>query len=103
MSKNKTWSEYKSDIKLEAEAVDAAQKELDARLRGYNLKELRQTCEITQMELSQEIKVSQAMISKVERGDLGSMQIATLQKYVEALGGSLRITAEVGNTAYILL
>jgi predicted transcriptional regulator len=73
-----------------------------ARIRGYNLKELRTSCEYTQVELAKEINVSQAMISKLERGDISSAQISTLQRYVEALGGKLRISAEFGDKAYLL-
>ncbi len=38
--------------------------------------------------------VDQSSISQFERGEIGVMSVDTLRKYVEALGGHLRITAE---------
>lgn len=38
--------------------------------------------------------VSQARVSKLESGDLSHTELGTLQSYVAALGGELRIVAE---------
>lgn len=40
--------------------------------------------------------VSQARVSKLESGDLSRTEVGTLQAYVAALGGQLRIIAEFG-------
>lgn len=40
--------------------------------------------------------VSQARVSKLESGDLSHTELGTLQAYVAALGGHLRIVAEFG-------
>jgi predicted transcriptional regulator len=42
--------------------------------------------------------VSQARVSKLETGDLSHTKLGTLQSYVAALGGSLRIVAEFGES-----
>ncbi|SIB02515.1 transcriptional regulator [Mycobacteroides abscessus subsp. bolletii] len=42
--------------------------------------------------------VSQARGSKLESGDLSHTEMGTLQSYVAALGGSLRVVAEFGET-----
>ena len=39
---------------------------------------------------------SQARVSKLESGDLSRTEVGTLQAYVAALGGQLRIIAEFG-------
>ncbi len=43
------------------------------------------------------MKVSQARVSKIERGNLSRTEIGTLQSYVEALGGKLRVVADFGD------
>ena len=43
--------------------------------------------------------VSQARVSKLESGDLSRTELGTLQSYVAALGGHLRIVAEFGESA----
>lgn len=43
--------------------------------------------------------VSQARVSKLESGDLSRTELGTLQSYVAALGGNLRIVAEFHDSA----
>ncbi|MDE2408774.1 MAG: helix-turn-helix transcriptional regulator [Actinomycetales bacterium] len=102
MTRTISWEQMKAERPIPPEVLAAAVEAQYARIRGYNLKELRTSCEYTQVELAKEINVSQAMISKLERGDISSAQISTLQRYVEALGGKLRISAEFGDKAYLL-
>jgi predicted XRE-type DNA-binding protein len=45
------------------------------------------------------MKVSQPRVSAIERGELGSTELGTLEAYVEALGGKVRIVAEFGDDA----
>jgi hypothetical protein len=40
--------------------------------------------------------VSQARVSKLESGDSSRTELGTLQSYVAALGGSLKVIAEFG-------
>jgi transcriptional regulator with XRE-family HTH domain len=47
--------------------------------------------------------VSQARISKLESGDPSRTELGTLQSYVAALGGTLRIVADFGDKAVELL
>jgi predicted XRE-type DNA-binding protein len=42
--------------------------------------------------------VSQARVSKLESGDLSHTEIGTLQSYVAAIGGNLRIVADFGDS-----
>ncbi len=43
--------------------------------------------------------VSQARVSKLESGDLSHTELGTLQSYVAALGGELRIVADLADGA----
>jgi transcriptional regulator with XRE-family HTH domain len=55
------------------------------------LHELRQARDRSQQELARELKVGQPAVAKLERR--ADMYVSNLRRYVEALGGSLEITA----------
>ena len=61
------------------------------RVVGQSLRALRQAGGFTQIEMAKRLGVGQAAISKIEQR--GDVQISSLQRYVEALGASLRIDA----------
>jgi hypothetical protein len=48
------------------------------------------------------MKVSQARISKIEHGTLTHTELGTLESYVEALGGRLRVVAEFDDQSIAL-
>jgi transcriptional regulator with XRE-family HTH domain len=55
------------------------------------LDELREAREMTQAHLARILKVNQAAVSKMERRT--DMYVSTLQDFVRAMGGELKITA----------
>jgi transcriptional regulator with XRE-family HTH domain len=55
------------------------------------LDELREAREMTQAHLARVLKVNQAAVSKMERRT--DMYVSTLQDFVRAMGGELKITA----------
>lgn len=77
--------------------VDAHKVRMLADLRAHKLRELREALNLTQVELAGIMHVSQNSVSKLERGDIARAQIETLRRYVDAIGGSLRIEVEVGD------
>jgi predicted transcriptional regulator len=103
MTKPIEWADLQPTLGLdEAELATAVENQYH-RIFGFDLKQLRQQSEITQQQLASKIDTSQAMVSKIESGQLSKTQIATLQKYVEALGGTLRVSAEFGATHFVLI
>ena len=78
--------------KLNGKVIKAVRVEGDAgRIVGKSLRALRELAGLTQAEMAKRLKIGQAAISKIEhRGDV---QISSLHRYVEALGGKLRIEA----------
>jgi DNA-binding XRE family transcriptional regulator len=56
------------------------------------LNELREAMDITQVHLARILKVNQAAVSKMERR--ADMYVSTLQDFIKAMGGELRMTAE---------
>jgi len=77
--------------------VDAYKKRMLDEVRAYRLRELREASELTQVELAARLQVSQNRISRIEHGDIERAQIDTLRKYVEAVGGQLRVEVELGD------
>jgi transcriptional regulator with XRE-family HTH domain len=55
------------------------------------LDQLRRAREVSQEELARELEVGQPAVAKLERR--ADMYVSNLRRYVEALGGSLEITA----------
>jgi transcriptional regulator with XRE-family HTH domain len=56
------------------------------------LNELREAMAITQTHLARILKVNQAAVSRMERRT--DMYVSTLQDFVKAMGGELKITAK---------
>jgi transcriptional regulator with XRE-family HTH domain len=64
---------------------------VDVLRKDMALHELRQARERSQEELARELKVGQPAVAKLERRT--DMYVSNLRRYIEALGGSLEITA----------
>ncbi|MGB9409557.1 MAG: XRE family transcriptional regulator [Terracidiphilus sp.] len=54
-----------------------------------NLREVRRARKLTQSRLSKKLKIGQEGVSRIERRK--DMNVSTLRKYVEGVGGELRI------------
>ena len=46
--------------------------------------------------------VTQARVSRIEKGELTRSEVDTLAAYVRALGGRLKIVADFGDESYVL-
>ena len=60
-------------------------------LNSINLQDLRKALKLTQIELAAVLNVSQTAISKIESNS--DMYIGTLSRFLEAMGGQLKIVA----------
>lgn len=78
--------------------VDQHKQVMLSAVRAYKLRELREKRGLTQSVLAKEIGVSQRQISKIENGHLDTMQVSTISKYLEALGGRLSLDFIAGDT-----
>ena len=68
--------------------------------RGIRLpiRMIREATGKTQVEVSAATKIDQGDISRLERrADFDDCQVATLRRYIEALGGTLDLTAVFGD------
>ena len=61
------------------------------RSEAYALNELRKELELTQSEIAKLLDMEQGAISRLERQE--DMYVSTLQRFIEALGGKLRLVA----------
>ena len=85
----KKWSEVRAGMSAEAQTRSAAHAE--AMLVELELAELRRARDRTQVDVAQAMNKEQASVSKLERRD--DMYLSTLQAYVQALGGELKLIA----------
>ena len=97
----RSWEE----VKAEKAAIDKAsgrdmvaakahaKNVLEAFVIGYQLSELRAEAKLTQVQVAEQMGISQARVSQLERGDVNQLEVDTVRRYVAALGGRLRMVA----------
>jgi ribosome-binding protein aMBF1 (putative translation factor) len=99
MSGHRPWSEIRHQRSPEREAAIA--EEVRAVLRENALAQLRRRREISQQELAAALGVSQVNVSRIEHAD--EPQIATMRRFIEALGGELIVQAKIDGETFDLL
>lgn len=81
-------------------AVDAHKARMLEQVRAYRLQELRESLALTQQQVAERLGVGQNRVSNIERGDLAHVQLDTLRRYVDAVGGTLRVEVELGDDRF---
>lgn len=87
---------------LDEQRIKNARKGMLSELRANRLAEIRKAHHISQRTLAASMDVSQARVSTIERGALARTELGTLQAYVEALGGKLKVVADFGDESLIV-
>jgi predicted XRE-type DNA-binding protein len=96
------------DIRAEAVAegrvssalADAARKEMHDAVQAQRLADIRKAHGLVrQADVAALMGVSQARVSQLESGDLSHTELGTLQSYIAALGGNLRVVADFGESS----
>lgn len=90
-------NEYLTQRGVTEQQMEEARQRTQAAIDAYNLKEARKACNMTQIQLAKIMGVSQNRISRMENGDIGSMSLDTVRRYVEALGGSVALVVDLPN------
>lgn len=101
----RSWEDLKQDLEFttaERAEIDAGAQQLIAQARAFRLTEIRRRQHTTQVELAKAMGVTQARISRIEKGQLERSEVDTLAAYVQALGGKLKIVADFGDETYVL-
>mgnify|MGYP000436259816 CR=1 FL=1 len=99
----RSWREVRAEAiaagRLDPQRANNARKEAEEMVRAHHLAELRKALGMArQSDIAARMGVSQARVSKLERGDLSHTELGTLQSYVAALGGELSVTVRVGQS-----
>jgi predicted XRE-type DNA-binding protein len=101
----RNWRDVKADAvasgRLDEQRANNARKELHDAVRANHLADVRKDQDVRQKDVAAIMNVSQARVSKIERGDLSHTELGTLESYVEALGGHLRVIADFGDKTII--
>lgn len=97
----RNWREVRAEAvaqgRVDPALADAARKVMRDAVQAHRLAEIRKEHgHARQADVAAMIGVSQARVSKLESGDLSRTELGTLQSYVAALGGHLRIVADFG-------
>lgn len=97
----RNWREIRAEAiaegRLDPARADSARKEMHDAVQAQRLADIRKAHgHVRQADVAAIMGVSQARVSKLESGDLSQTELGTLQSYVAALGGHLRVVAEFG-------
>lgn len=90
--KTKTAEEIRAKRKLTPERRAAISAGADELLAEVELHAIREQRGVTQQALAEALSVSRPRVSEIERSG-EDLRLSTVQRYVEALGGHLTITA----------
>jgi DNA-binding XRE family transcriptional regulator len=77
------------------EAFDAAVGQMLDEARGWRLGDMRKRRALTQEQVATRMGVSVARVSQIEGGDVSTQEV--LNRYVAALGGTLKLIADFGD------
>jgi len=99
----RNWREIRAEAiaqgRLDPARADAARKEMHDAVQAQRLADIRKAHgHARQADVAAVMGVSQARVSKLEGGHLSHVELGTLQSYVAALGGHLRIVADFGES-----
>ena len=83
----------RAEVEFPATVLKVPPTRAAARARGRQLAEMRQVAGYRQVEIAAAMGISQARISKIENGEIGTVDVITA--FVRALGGTVEITASV--------
>lgn len=104
--KTTKWADVKKgmvrDGKITQAKLDQVQREVAKEVLQMNLRQLRDTAGITQVEMAGKLKVAQSRLSQLEGGEADN-RLSTLRRYVEALGGEVKVQAVFGRKAVELV
>jgi predicted XRE-type DNA-binding protein len=100
----RNWRDIRADAitqgRVDPDRAQAANKKMRNATQAERLADIRRAHgHARQADVAAIMGVSQARVSKLESGDLSHTEVGTLQSYVAALGGELRIVADFADGA----
>lgn len=103
MSKFVSFEELTKSWNLDEKKLRKGVQQLLALVDGVKMAELRQVKRLTQSQMAKKLKIDQSNVSRIERGRFDSIEIRTLRKYIEALGGELEIRVKIDDVSQRLI
>lgn len=101
-TKTTAWNNVRAKRPIDEATVAEHVSRMEAEERAYRLREIREEQGVTQKELAERMAITQPTISALESGDLDRSGLSTLKSYVEALGGTIEVTASFGSRKLVL-
>jgi len=98
----KSWTEVREQRPPRENVVAEHRGRLEAEVRAYRLREVREEQGLTQTELADRMHVKQPTVSQLESGLLERAGLSTIKAYVEALGGTVEVVADFGDRRLVL-
>ena len=98
-----SWEDFREQFPVNPRRLKRGVERIFAAVDGVKLAELRQVRRMTQAQIAKRLKIDQSNVSRIERGKFDSVEIRTLRKYVEALGGELEIRVNIDKISQRLI
>lgn len=100
----RNWREIRAEAvakgRVDPAGADTARIEMRDAVQAQRLADIRKANgHVRQADVAALMGVSQPRVSKLESGDLSHTELGTLQSYVAALGGNLRVIADFGTSS----
>ena len=80
---------------MTGEQVEGEIQRSQAEAQGWRLAEMRKRRSMTQAQVAERMEISVARVSQIDGGDVSTREV--LDRYVAALGGTLRLIADFGD------
>ncbi|WP_369371575.1 helix-turn-helix domain-containing protein [Promicromonospora sp. Populi] len=97
-----SWRDVKAKRPVTPEREATARARSEREIAAYHLAQIRTEMHRTQAEVGAAMGVSQRRVSAIEHGEISRTELATLESYIAALGGKVRIIADFGDRTYDL-
>lgn len=87
--------ETAEELGIDEAEIDIERSKIRRQQQFFRLRELRSATALTQSELAELIMLTQNRISKLERENLDKLELRTIRKFVEGLGGTVKIQIDI--------
>jgi predicted XRE-type DNA-binding protein len=97
------WTNLKDiveELGIDESEIEIERSKIRRQQHFFRLRELRGATVLTQSDLAELMMLTQNRISKLEREDLDKLELRTIRKFVEGLGGSVRIQVEINGQRF---
>lgn len=95
----KTWRETRREAvdegRIDQRRVAAHRDRLEGELVAHRLAEIRKAHGLSQQDVARAMGVTQSRVSRIESGEISKSELSTITAYVRALGGDVRVVADI--------